>query len=138
MHRFARESRHPELGDAPFLFGGWSAQSAFGPSFALLHPERTVGFIRYHYGGFPNEVERLKGIPALMFLAAQDNPETLKLATTLFDQARPLSAPWAMVVQSGAHHEIRAPEIEAAARLTMLWIEAVLNARVRGSARVQP
>ncbi len=139
MHRFARESRHPELADAPFLFWGWSAQSAFGPSFALLHPERTLGFIRYHYGGsFPNEVERLKGIPALIFLAAQDNPEGVKLATSLFDQARSLAAPWAMVVQSSAHHEIRAPEIEAAARLTMPWIDAVVNARVRGSARLHP
>ena len=138
MHRFARESRHPELVDAPFLFWGWSAQSAFGPSFALLHPERTVGFIRYHFGGLPNEVERLKGIPALIFLAAQDNPEAVKLATTLFDQARSLSAPWAMVVQPNAHHEIRAPEIEAAGRLTMPWIDAVVNARVRGSARLQP
>jgi hypothetical protein len=138
MHRFARESRHPELVNAPFVFWGWSAQSAFGPTFALLHPERTVGFIRYHSGGFPIEVGRLKGIPALLFLAAQDNPDALKAATTSFDQARSLSAPWAMVVQSGAHHEIRAPEIESAARLTMPWIDAVVNARVRGTQRLQP
>jgi hypothetical protein len=81
MHKLAREFGHRELADAPFLFWGWSAASAFGPSFALLHPERTVGFIRYHSGGFPSEVEALKEIPALIFLGGQDGPEAAKLAT---------------------------------------------------------
>ena len=135
LKMLAAESKHPELADAPLLFWGWSAAAGFGPSFARLHPERTVGFIRYHshLRGIPVHMDTAKDIPALLFVGAEDSPELERDATALFRKARSLDAPWAFVRQPRVPHVIRDEDIRSANRLVIPWIAAVVAERVNGA-----
>ena len=139
MRRFAVESGRPEIADAPFLFWGWSAAAGFGPSFARLHPHRTVGFIRYHshLRGLPLDFQTAREIPALIFVGGEDDPTLAQDSISLFRQGRSFGAPWAILIQPGVPHQIRAADIAAASPLTMAWITAVVNARIGGSARLR-
>jgi hypothetical protein len=67
MERLSRETAHPELSSAPFVFWGWSAASNFGPSFAERHSARTLAFIAYHgaLASVDGYMALLKRIPAL-------------------------------------------------------------------------
>ena len=71
-------------------------------------------------------------------MGGQDAPELAEDSAALFNRGRSSGAPWAIILQPGAPHQIRAADIEAASRLTMPWISAVVNARVRGGARLEP
>ena len=135
LKMLAAESKHPELADAPLLFWGWSAAAGFGPSFARLHPERTIGFVRYHshLRGIPVDMESAKDIPALLFVGAEDSPELEQDATELFRQARSLDAPWAFVRQLRVPHVIRDEDIRSANELVIPWIAAVVGERLDGA-----
>ena len=139
MRQFAREAARSELADVPFLFWGWSAAGGFGPSFARLHPERTVAFIRYHshLRGLSLDMQTAREIPALLFVGGQDDPTFAEDATTMFNQGRGVNAPWAIVMREGVPHQIRAADMEAASRLTMPWVLAVVNRRLGNGARLQ-
>ena len=139
MEQFAREAGRSELADVPFLFWGWSSAAGFGPSFALLHPDRTVAFIRYHshMRGLPNGMQTAKEIPALIFVGGQDDPALVEDSTTMFSRGRAVGAPWAIVSRAAVPHQIRAADIEAASRLTMPWVTAVVNGRLGDGVRLQ-
>jgi len=131
----AAESTHPELADAPLLFWGWSAAAGFGPSFARVHPERTVGFVRYHshLRGIPVDIDTAKDIPALLFVGSEDSSELEQDTTELFRQGRSVDAPWALVRQPHVPHVMRDEDIRSANRLVIPWIAAVVGERVDGT-----
>lgn len=135
LKMFAVESKHPELADAPLLFWGWSAAAGFGPSFARIHPERTIGFVRYHshLRGIPVDMDAAKSIPALLFVGAEDSPELEQDAAELFRKARSLGAPWTFVRQVGAPHVMRAEDLRSANGLVIPWIAAVVSERLDGA-----
>jgi hypothetical protein len=70
LERLADESGHPEISDAPLLFWGHSAGGIIGPTFAAIHPQRTIAFVGYHSGnagaGFPADPKVLSQIPSLL------------------------------------------------------------------------
>ena len=74
MDRLVKETAHPELQTAPFVFWGWSAAATFGPSFAQLHAERTLAFIAYHaqLTAVDTYLNALKRIPALLINGGRD------------------------------------------------------------------
>ena len=74
LNRFAADSGHDELRTVPLLFFGGSAGGSFGTTFAMLHPTRTIGLVRYnsHSQGLPIDVETLRTIPVLL-VAGGDN-----------------------------------------------------------------
>jgi hypothetical protein len=132
LRRLGVESGHPELREVPLLFWGWSAAAGFGPSFARLHPDRTLGFIRYHshLRGLPVDLETAKTIPALLFAGAAEGPEIPEDSRNLFRSGRAVGAPWAFVLQPGVPHEIRLVDMMRTNPLVVSWITAVARERL--------
>ncbi len=60
-------TRHPKLEKAGLVVFGLSASGNFGPTFAARHPDRTIGFVRYHshLRGIPVDTVVLARIPSL-------------------------------------------------------------------------
>jgi hypothetical protein len=73
LKRLAQESGHMELENAPLVFWGHSAAGPFGATLALLYPQRTLAFVRYHSGARPLEANMtvLSQIPALAFVGGK-------------------------------------------------------------------
>lgn len=134
LRRFAEETGHRELRDAPMLFWGWSAAASFGTTFGALHPERTVGFIRYHTHrrGLSEDVQRLKQTPSLLIAGGKDETAGVEDAQAFFKVGRGAGAPWALAIEPNAPHF--SPEVHAltAKQLVIPWIAAVLRGRVHG------
>ena len=82
-------------------------------------------------------MQTAKEIPALIFVGGQDDPTLAEDSTTMFNQGRAVGAPWAIVLRAGVPHQIRAADVEAASRLTMPWVSAVVNGRLGDGARLQ-
>jgi hypothetical protein len=132
MRVFAAESGHPELSDVPLLFWGWSSAAGFGPSYARLHPERTLGFIRYHshLRGLAVDLETAQHIPALLFVGADDAADIAEDSRTLFKSGRAVGAPWSLALQPGVPHQIRGTDMTKATALAIPWITAVVRERL--------
>jgi hypothetical protein len=74
LNRLAADSGHDELRTVPLLFWGFSASGSFGTTFAMLHPNRTIGFVRFnsHSRELPVAVEALRHTPALLLAGGTD------------------------------------------------------------------
>jgi hypothetical protein len=131
MQRLATTSGRPELADVPLVFWGHSAGASFGTSFAELHPQRTVAFIRYHTqrAGLSSDVNVLKGIPALLIAGGKDNQNRLNDTREMWRNGRVVGAPWTFVIEPEATHfdEI---DIRHSNALTLPWIAAVVRLRL--------
>ncbi len=132
LDQLARSTSHHELGSAPILFWGFSAAASFGTTFAGLHPDRTVGFVRYHTHrrGLPASVGALTQLPALLIAGGQDQGAGFEDAETMWRTGRAADAPWTFALEPEAGHA--SPEIhEVTAReLTIPWMAAVLRQRL--------
>lgn len=130
MERLSKETAHPELSSAPFVFWGWSAASNFGPSFAQLHPARTLAFIAYH-GALPNVdsyMSVLKRIPALLLNGARDTTSGTTAAERRWAAARADDAPWTFAIEPDAEHADE-KALMASQTLILPWIVAVVEKR---------
>lgn len=139
MDRLAKETAHPELQSAPFVFWGWSAAATFGPSFAQQHPERTLAFIAYHAAltDVSSYLDVLKPIPALLINGGKDTTSGTAAAEQLWTAARAADAPWAFAVEPNAQHTDE--QILTASHSLMLpWITAIVDKRaVNDSAKLR-
>jgi hypothetical protein len=140
MDEFAAETDRGELRAAPLLFWGFSAAAGFGTTFGVLHPERTVGFVRYHTHrqGSPDDLDGLLGIPALLISGGKDTPARQQDAEEMWKTGRAAGAPWTVAVEPEAQHS--SPEVgDATARdLAIPWMAAVLRARLAPDGRLRP
>lgn len=130
MERLSKEAARPELSSAPFVFWGWSAASNFGPSFAQLHPARTLAFVAYH-GGLPNldsQMSILKRIPALLLNGAKDTTSGTAAAERRWTAARADDAPWTFAIEPDAEHSDE-KALMASQALILPWIAAVVEKR---------
>ena len=94
LNRLAVESRHDEVRNAPLLFWGHSAAASFGISFAGLHPDRTIGFVRYHGNlrGQPVNIRSVSDITQRYFwLVKRIQSRALKTRETYGKQAGKLT-----------------------------------------------
>ncbi len=129
LRRLAEETGHRELRDASMLFWGWSRAANFGTTFAALHPERTVGFIRYHTHrrGLSDEVQRLKQVPALLIAGGKDETAGVEDAQAFWKLGRAAGAPWALVIEPDSPHFSIESHALTAKQLVIPWISAVLR-----------
>jgi hypothetical protein len=127
----AAASKRPELANVPFLFWGHSAGASFGTTFAELHGQRTIGFIRYHTnrGELSRDVKPLKDIPALIMAGGKDNQNRMNDALDLWRSGRALGAPWTFVIEPEAIH-FDDIDIRESNALTLPWIAAVTRLRL--------
>jgi hypothetical protein len=135
LNRLAAESGHDELRTVPLLFFGGSAAGSFGTTFAMLHPSRTIGLVRYnsHSRGLPVDVERIRTIPALFLAGGDDQEAGTDDAEKLWRQGRALHAPWTFGIQPGQAH---LAGLELATPFILSWIEGVMHHRLaRGKLR---
>lgn len=140
LQRLGEQSGHPELKDAPLLLWGGSAGAGFGTTFAELHPERTVAFVRYHahLRGWSPNVKVLKNIPALFIAGGKDETAGTEDAEQLWKNGRSAGAPWTFAVEPGATHRDD-PTLISSQQLIIPWIAAVLRQRLgTGSMRLRP
>jgi len=125
LQRLAQESGHPELADSPLLFWAHSGAGPFGTTFAALHAQRTIAFVRYQSGPVTGgELRILSPTPGL-FIAEQDSPSVV----ALWKSGRALGAPWTYAVQIDASHG-SLEFLKKANDLAIPWITAVLGQRL--------
>ena len=129
LNRFAADSGHDELRTVPLLFFGGSAGGSFGTTFAMLHPNRTIGLVRYnsHSRGLPIDVERIRTIPVLLVAGGDDQTAGTEDAEKLWRQGRALEAPWTFGIQPGQGH---LAGLEPATPFIVSWIEGVMHHRL--------
>jgi hypothetical protein len=139
LQRLAEQSGHPELKYAPLLHWGGSAGAGFGTTFAQLHPERTIAFIRYHahLRDWSPNIKVLKDIPALLIAGGNDETAGTEDAERLWKNGRSVGAPWTFAVEPGAPHRDDQTLVDSQ-QLIIPWIAAVLRQRLeRGSMRLR-
>jgi len=131
LQRLGGESGHQEVKMCPLLLWGWSAAASFGTTFAELHPERTVAFIRYHthLRGLSPNIQILKNIPALLIAGERDETAGTEDAETFWKTGRSAGAPWTFAIEPGATHGDE-ERFVSSHELIMPWIAAVLRQRL--------
>jgi hypothetical protein len=136
LQKLAEESGHPELASAPLLFWGHSTAGPFGSSFASLHPERVIGFIRYHSGPVTGaDLNVIRHMPALFFCGGKDpgvdanGRHCTEMVKELWASGRTLGAPWTFAVEPDATHG-DPKDLKKANDLVIPWITAVLRQRL--------
>ncbi len=131
LNRLAVESRHDEVRNAPLLFWGHSAAASFGISFAGLHPDRTIGFVRYHGNlrGQPVNIRSVSNIPALLLAGEKDSVAGIEDTRDLWKAGRQADAPWTFAIQAGEAHT-STEGFRKANALMISWVEAVVRQRV--------
>ena len=147
LERFAQESGHPELESAPVLIWGHSAAGSFAATFAALHPQRTIAFVRYHSAGgglVGADMKILSQIPALLLSGGNDAPGAAQSAETFGRMGRSAGAPWTFAVEPNATHgdeearrkanDVMIPWVTATVRQRMSPEGATLRAVTDGSA----
>jgi len=146
LTRLAGESSHQELAAVPLLFWAHSAAGPFGPTFAALHPERTIAFVGYHSGGAGQgggrgaDIKVISQIPALLFAnGGEEDPGLVNMRESFWKRGRELGAPWTFAVEPGATHG-DAEDLKKANALLLPWVTAVLRQRLStdGSLRSIP
>ena len=131
LNRFAADSGHDELRTVPLLFFGGSAGGSFGTTFAMLHPARTIGLVRYNSDsrGLPIDVETLRTIPVLLVAGGDDQTAGTEDAEKLWRQGRAVEAPWTFGIQPGQGH---LAGLDLATAFMLSWIEGVMHHRLAG------
>jgi len=129
LQRLGDESGHRELKDAPLLFFGWSATASFGTTFAELHPDRTIGIIRYHSHrrGMTENLSVLKSIPTLIIAGGKDETAGVQDAEALWASGRAVRAPWTFAIEPNATHGDERVLFRTADNLLAPWITAVVG-----------
>lgn len=138
LQRLASESGHPELESAPILLWGHSAAGSFAATFAAAHPQRTIGFVRYHSAGgglVGADMKVLGQIPALLLSGGNDGPAVAQSAETFGRVGRSTGAPWTFAVEPGATHGAEESR-KKADNLTIPWITAIVRQRVSSDGAV--
>lgn len=126
---------HTELQRANVVLFGVSAAGNFGATFAALHPDRTIGFIRYHshLRGLRVDTAALASIPALTLTGARDERAGIEDSRALWSVVRARGAPWAYVNHIGQPH-VSIDGLVEAGSVMRDWTEAVILRRLSTTA----
>lgn len=123
---FAKESKHPEIENAPLAMWGHSAGGQFGYAFACWKPERVITFVAIKGGYYLAEAsEKVLKMPALWFVGEFDEPRRLDAVDKLFQKYMDEEPLWSLGYEQNAGHEIgRADE------LAIPWLKEMIEARL--------
>ncbi|MEQ9401620.1 MAG: hypothetical protein RJQ04_20815 [Longimicrobiales bacterium] len=130
LEELADDAARPGLTEVPLIFWGHSAAGTFGLTYAAMHPERTLGFIRYnsHLRGVPVELVDLDRVPGLLIAGELDRTAGVDDTLELWARGRAIDAPWTLAIQPDGPHG--SPEfLERANALLIPWVTAVARAR---------
>ena len=132
LDRFAELPGYAAVKKAPLLLWGFSASGSFVTTFAAAHPERTLGFVRYHSHArnLPVNMTVISKLPALIIAAADDKTAGVDDARDFSRQGRAARAPWTFAVHPQQAHGGGLSESKA---FMLAWIEAVTRQRLGGS-----
>lgn len=133
-------TRHAELEKVGLVIFGYSASGNFGPTFAARHPDRTIGFVRYHshLRGIPVDTARLAGIPALSIVGTtRDEADMMEDTKQLWSVLRRREAPVAFAAHSAVPHVSIDGLVEAGPALRG-WTEAVVRSRTTSNTLLKP
>ncbi|MEO2035008.1 MAG: hypothetical protein ABGZ35_23245, partial [Planctomycetaceae bacterium] len=131
LESLAEQSGRPELGSAKLLLWGHSAAGSFGLTFAALHPQRTIAFVRYHshLRNLPVDVESAAKVPGLLLAGEADQTAGVEDSKTLWQRGRLLAAPWTFGIEPGISHGSR-EGLKQANTVTKPWVTAVYKQRI--------
>lgn len=132
LDRFAQLPGYAAVENAPLLLWGFSASGSFVTTFAAAHPERTLGFVRYHSHArkLPVNMTVISKLPALIIAGADDQTAGVDDAGDLSRQGRATRAPWTFAVHPQQAHGGGLSESKT---FMLAWIEAVTRQRLVGS-----
>jgi hypothetical protein len=130
---------HAELGHVPMVVFGFSAAGNFGLTFAPLHPDRTVGFIRYHSNlrGLRVDTSSLAAVPSLTITGARDETAGSEDSRALWRVLRARGAPSAYVNHIGQSHSSIDGLVDAGEAMRD-WTEALILRRTSEPSRLLP
>jgi hypothetical protein len=130
---------HPELQLASVVLFGFSAAGNFGPTFAALHPDRTIGFIRYHSNlrRLRVDTSALASVPSLTITGARDEIAGSEDSRTLWQVLRGRGAPAAYVNHVGQPH-LSIDGLVAAGGAMRDWTEALILRRTSATSPLLP
>jgi len=134
LDKFAAESKHPEIEDAPLAFWGHSAGGQFNFNFANWKPERTAAFVA-NKGAYYGDTIRpaTRKVPALWILGEKDTEIRVKNITAKYEDGRKSGALWALVPEPNeGHGGGRSRDIG------IVFIEEVLSSRIDSQGKLQP
>jgi pimeloyl-ACP methyl ester carboxylesterase len=124
----ATETAHPELKYAKLILFGHSAAGSFVVTMANRHPDRVLGFIRYHSIplGAAVDTNVLRNISALTIVGGRDAQVGLADSRALWQVMRSRQARWAYVNHIDQPHFSVEGLLEAGG-LMRAWIEGTLQ-----------
>jgi predicted esterase len=137
---FAEAMGRRELRRAPMLFWGFSASASFGTTYAALHPDRTIGFVRYHTRrrGIEVDLNKIKDIPALLLAGGNDQVAGVEDSEQFWKVGREAGAPWTLAIEPTAAHSSPEIHLDTMKNLTIPWIAGVLRHRVSDGRSLRP
>jgi len=107
LEELAATAHHPELAQAPLALWGHSAGGQFAYSFAGWKPDRTVAFVAVKGGVYVNDPgSAIKTVPALLCAGQEDKDFRIDAIKGIYSEQRKRNAPWCLLVESGAGHEL--------------------------------
>ena len=129
LDRFSQNPGYAELKKAPLLIWGFSASGSFAATFATAHPERTVGFVRFHSHsrGLALDLATLTKTPALLIAGGSDSTAGVDDAQQLWRTGRAAGAPWTFAIHPEQQHGRGVRESQD---FQLAWISAVIQQRL--------
>ena len=138
LDTLGRDAQRPELSTVPILFWGHSQAGGFGTTFAALHPDRTIGSIRYHVGPVGLDNPAVVAVPMLLFLGDRDTVgvPAQGQAKTLWEAGRRNDAPWTLAIEPHAEHA-NVSDVQKANAFLFSWITGMLGQRLTAEGKLR-
>jgi hypothetical protein len=128
LKQFAVESKHPDLVNAPFLFGGMSKGGGWSAELGQGFAGRTIAF--NNVCGWVGKPDADISMPAVFVIGGiPDGFKMLDSIATQYEPARQKGAAWCMAIQWGNGHNYG-----NANALAMPFLDSVINARLPNGA----
>ena len=131
LHQFGRRSGRAEMDSVPIIIWGFSAAGSFAVTFAALHPDRTLGFIRYHshLRNLSFEVESAAKVPGLIVAGEDDAVAGVTDSENFWQSGREQGAPWLFVLEPGLPHYPEEEAFERSSLMMLSWVQTILRLR---------
>ena len=124
LKEFAQKSNHPELVNAPFLFGGMSKGGGWSAEIGQDLGPRTIAF--NNVCGWVGKPEKDLSMPAIIVIGGvSDGFKMLEAIGTQYEPARAKGATWCLALQWGNAHNYG-----NANALAFPFLDAVIGARL--------